>query len=266
MIYISPHGGICNMMRTILAMYDICNRINEPMSIYWEYTAHGKSFWRYAELPLEWYEIFQNKITDVVNTLPSNIVSYVNDKPDYPHSPNIVTSVDLNKLKKLVEGNNVLIDSWGLNYEEMNSASDLNFNILKFNDDYYQTVSKIITDQNIVGIHIRRSDFLTQGCIITPLSFFVNSIENELCNDYTTKFFVATDDKETESYLINRFANKIITYPKNEYSRGSKSFVKTGIVDLLCLSKCKKIYGSYDSSYSRTASHLGKIELILSKE
>lgn len=46
------------------------------------------------------------------------------------------------------------------------------------------------------------------------------------------------------------------------WGRDSKKAMVGGIVDCLCLSKCKMILGSYSSVFSNFAAKCGRIEMI----
>jgi hypothetical protein len=86
----------------------------------------------------------------------------------------------------------------------------------------------------------------------------------DLSQDSEVDFFLATDDIETEKMLENLFPGKIITI-KKELARGSKIGMVGAIVDLYCLAKCSRIYGSYYSSFSDIASRIGSIPLKILK-
>lgn len=90
-------------------------------------------------------------------------------------------------------------------------------------------------------------------------------MEEELHNNSTVNFYLATDDKETQHQLLNRFRSKMIVYHK-VLDRNLEKGVIDAVVDMYCLSNTKYIYGSYWSSFSDIASRVGNIELkVLSK-
>lgn len=127
---------------------------------------------------------------------------------------------------------------------------------------------KDIWQEEVIGLHIRRTDFLNAVNVrFTESEFssdekFVRAIEREVdrgCN----KFFLATDNEDTKKSISDKFPGKIISYCKT-FSDKEKRHTSVGdaLVDLYLLSKCKKIIGSYSSSFSKYAAQLGKVPLI----
>jgi hypothetical protein len=119
-------------------------------------------------------------------------------------------------------------------------------------------------DCPLVGLHIRRTDH-TKAIENSPIVLFEACIIHELKNDPKTKFYLATDENDVKTQLIKLFANTIIT-KEFELSRITKSGVENAVLDLYMLSKTSRIYGSDGSSFSETAHHIGKNELILLKK
>lgn len=74
------------------------------------------------------------------------------------------------------------------------------------------------------------------------------------------------NDRIIKDDLKKRFGESIITY-NAELSRASENGMKDALIELLVLSKTKKIFGSWWSSYSEMAAKIGNIDLeILKKE
>ena len=67
-----------------------------------------------------------------------------------------------------------------------------------------------------------------------------------------------TDDDGLRSELVERYPNNIRARTK-VLKRSHGGGVKDAIVDLFLLSKCSKIYGSFPSSFSLSASLIGKV-------
>jgi hypothetical protein len=116
---------------------------------------------------------------------------------------------------------------------------------------------------NTIGIHIRRTDHV-ESIENSPIELFIQAIENELLIDINTKFYVSTDDIQTELFLKEKFGSKIIT-SKKTFSRTSLDGVKGAMIDLYSLAATKKIYGSYYSSFSDIAASIGDIKLEIIK-
>ena len=56
-------------------------------------------------------------------------------------------------------------------------------------------------------------------------------------------------------------AEKLIVYEEKVLDRDSKAGIQDALVDMLCLSKCQKILGSYQSTFSLIPSIMGNVEL-----
>ena len=114
---------------------------------------------------------------------------------------------------------------------------------------------------NTIGLHIRRTDH-KESIENSPLSLFVQRINEELRQDPSACFYLSTDDPETAASLKKLYGEKILLYPK-EFSRTSAQGIKDAVVDLFCLSKTCKIIGSFNSSFSNIASRIGQIKLYI---
>ncbi len=114
----------------------------------------------------------------------------------------------------------------------------------------------------IVGVHIRRGD--NEASIqVSPTEAFIERMQREMDRDPEVRFFLATDDRATERVVADRFPGRVSTRGK-ELSRTQAAGVRDALVDLLVLSKCPLILGSYWSSFSQTAAELGggKLEIV----
>jgi hypothetical protein len=125
--------------------------------------------------------------------------------------------------------------------------------------------SYILESNNIIGIHIRRTDNLN-SILNSPLELFILKMNSEIRKNANIKFYLATDDYDTFESLQKLFSDKIIYFKKN-YERSKSENIINAFVDLYSLSLCNKIYGSYSSSFSEIASLYNLAPLqILKKE
>lgn len=116
-------------------------------------------------------------------------------------------------------------------------------------------------DDHVIGIHIRRTD--NSGSIKhSPLSLFVNKIQQELSLDPVARFYVASDDLAEKRKLKELFGERIIT-SWNEVRRDTEQGIKDAVVELYTLASTKKIYGSASSTYSMFAADLGGADLLI---
>ena len=125
---------------------------------------------------------------------------------------------------------------------------------------------EVITDKNIIGIHIRRTDNL-KSIKYSPTNLFIDKMKEELSNNSDAKFYLATDDPNEEKELKDRFKTHILIYTKTSLNRNDPNAIYDAVIDLYHLSQCKKLYASYWSSFSDIAALWGNInKYVLAKD
>lgn len=111
-----------------------------------------------------------------------------------------------------------------------------------------------------VGVHVRRTDHV-DATKNSPLAIFIEKMRTEM-EGRDTDFYVTTDDVTAIEELKQHFpAEKLIVYEDKVLDRDSKTGIQDALVDMLCLSKCRKILGSYQSTFSLIPSIMGQAEL-----
>lgn len=127
--------------------------------------------------------------------------------------------------------------------------------ILKNLDQWQQENAK-----EYVGLHIRRTD---HGNAIdsSPDGLFEEVITG---SHKGTKFFLCTDDAETENRFRALFGDRILSYSRNK-SRDSRDGIRDAVMDLLLLSRSSHVYGSFKSTFSSFAADYGNIPLTVLK-
>lgn len=106
----------------------------------------------------------------------------------------------------------------------------------------------------LIGVHIRRGD--NDAAIqVSPVEAFIERMQLEVDQDPEVSFYLATDDPVTETRVKECFPGRVLTRPK-VFARNRAEGVRDALVDLLVLSRCRLILGSYWSSFSDTASEL----------
>lgn len=138
---------------------------------------------------------------------------------------------------------------------------------LVFKTEYWNAVEQILGNvkrEGLVGVHIRRTDH--NKCIrMSPLHTFLSKMNQLVENNPQIRFFLATDDEDTQKELIGRYGDKIIVQDKI-WGRDSKDGMKSGIIDCLCLSRCSFVLGSCTSAFSEFSARYGSIELMQMQE
>lgn len=110
-----------------------------------------------------------------------------------------------------------------------------------------------------VGVHIRRADN-TKAIALSPLKRFVEAMEKELRGSPDTRFFLATDSEDVRTACREIFgADKIVTREQVNLARDDRAGVEDAVIDLWCLSRTQKVFGSYWSSFSESAAKIGGV-------
>jgi len=127
--------------------------------------------------------------------------------------------------------------------------------------------------KNIVGVHARRTEFLLnadgRGSVSSDERFF-ERMRQIIEKNPKTRFFLATDSKETEQNFIREFGNKIIVFSGKNWDKSSKESIQHALIDLLLLAKTRHILGTYLSTFTEIAWWLGnckaQVEIMGQKE
>lgn len=135
-----------------------------------------------------------------------------------------------------------------------------NLNLFEFSNIINKRYKKyaVHVDSNTIGLHIRRGDHGLSRKYSTDRSFekLLNTLNK---GNKTSKIFLCTDDFSLRKKLTTQFSN-IICFD-HELNRNTKDGMINALLDLYTLSKCGLIYGSYWSSFSELAAHIGRVEL-----
>jgi hypothetical protein len=114
-----------------------------------------------------------------------------------------------------------------------------------------------------IGIHVRRAEFPLPLCpYAQPLRYY-EAVIRSLPED--TRFFVSTDSQEAFRWLRARFGDRVFQRPKVHDNRSSVAGIREGLIDMLLLSRCSAIVGTYGSSFSGIAGLAGKRPVLMVK-
>lgn len=135
--------------------------------------------------------------------------------------------------------------------------------------------------KQVYGIHIRMTDNVKGFGINSKFNFekfpelssFIKFINRKIIENPRQVFFLATDNKNIEKHLIKKFGDRILVYHKRFERQFMFSFhnfklvrrkqrttsIELALIELLLLSRCKHILGTYWSSYSKLAAIWGGV-------
>lgn len=134
------------------------------------------------------------------------------------------------------------------------------FSEIKFRENLSEEANSVLAGNECVGIHIRRTDHLA-AIENSSTENFVKKMQEIIAEDAEVKFFLATDDVTEQKRMIDLFGDRIIIQQNKVWGRDNTAAMISGIVDMLCLSKCKRIIGSYTSAYSYFAAVYGQKDI-----
>lgn len=230
----------------------------------WELNAKFTDFWEpngfkiiYIDeynWPLRWI----NKLDIVEKCLSAN--SYIINDVEMYHIRDEINGYNFsNYLEKYREHNRLFMETCFNFYPNRMLKLNEIFIPKKYILDIINTW--IETNENeYIGLHIRRTDH-ANAIGFSPNELFCEVIENHP----QEKFFLCTDDVQTENYFSKKYSSQIMTYSKNK-QRNSSSGMLCAIIDLLLLSRSRIIYGSYNSTYSSFAAEFENKELVVLKK
>ncbi len=239
-------GGLCNRMRTMSSVLDLSERLNQKAIFVWV---------KMPDINASFDHLFVHFPATVISLKARGCVFKIIDFIKKHWKGIIIDDSFANKYCKsnlssnfhLFKNKSILVHSC----ENLTKTEDFSM--------FHPKLRGTFECDNCIGIHIRRTDNV-QSILHSPTSLFIQRIQKEIDNDPDVRFYLATDDEKEEEFIRNHFPNHILTYSKRSLDRNNPVGIDDALIDLINLSRCKKILGSYYSSFSDTAASWGNIE------
>lgn len=264
MLIIEPTHGLCNRLRVIRSGINLALKYNLKLHIIWRVN---------SELGCRFEDLFQTSKFFTIQNVEGTFGKI------YCRAKKMLSDVVIGQ-KEIIEYE--LNDDKMDEYLEKHGLSDNKKIYIKTYDEFYtqstyvtyewlkpvckieKTIEQILNPigNKGIGVHIRRTDNIA-SINASPLELFSNMIGRELANDEKAKFFIASDDIEVKEFLQKKFGTCIYTNMESVLNRDSRKGMESSVVDLFVLSRMKRIYGSYWSSFSEEAAKVGGVELII---
>lgn len=131
----------------------------------------------------------------------------------------------------------------------------INQEILDYVDDFTKEW------KDMIGVHIR-------SWYCSKNRFHSNDIfENEIDKLNPDKFFFCCDNSDVQKYFMNKYKDRIITYERQIFNHphlaesghhDDVQITTDAFIELLILSKCSTIVGTYDSTFDEVAWWMSK--------
>jgi len=267
MLELIPIEGLCNKMRAIDSAVSFCATYNIPLKIYW---IRDKKLINCQFQDL--FEPIENLSLYEMDDLPFKL--RIGGKRNF-FLPNLLRKLPLSG--KVFKGFDIKdFKNQGGDFKELYDEHKrlIFFSFSRFFDtekayDIFKPVplvQEMIAKETqrfnefTIGIHIRRTDH-ELAITKSPLALFEEKINKEISINNKVNFYLCSDCSATKKHLVNKYGETIFT----NFESGDRTTLKgmyRGITELYSLSKTIKIYGSYGSSFSGTASILAGIERI----
>jgi hypothetical protein len=259
MIILEPIGGLCNRLRAIDSAIALSKEISKPLHVVWACNSDiNCKFSRLFEIPEEIQKLTELKIRSriiyfSINQLAGLYFSrsgnyYLKDITCLPE-PDVF-------IDRLRRAGKIYIRAYSPFYPPAKLFRHfVPKAFLQEKIDRYKS-------KNMIGVHIRRADNL-KSIIYSPLQKFIERMHEEIAQDNRIRFFVATDDPSAEIRLKEVFKDRVIFHPKKSVARNNPLAIEDAVVDLFCLANCRKLIGSYWSSYTNAAWQINQIEYII---
>ena len=261
LITVAPIGGLCNRMRAIASALSLGRRSGARVELLWyldsSLNCDFKAIFTQPEglsrvIVVDLTSIWGRWLRKILVFLRSRGGRSLYDQGYIAKARQAGLPLDQEFFNK-----NVFIETSSSFSEPLNY---LDFKPVKDIEELIDLTS--VQLDNAVGIHIRRSDNIL-SIKHSPTEKFEEIMLGMLASGYCERFFLSTDSADVEQYMLDKFKDRLVIHPKRTCDRSVDDSIKDAVIDLYCLASCKKIVGSYWSSFSETAASIGGKELVV---
>jgi len=266
MIVFYPRCGLANRMRVIDSAINLCSQFEKPYRIYWlkdsELNCNFSSIWK----PISGLRDTNIPLLPLFFKLRrrSKIFRFLLSCLDMWHILKVFNEMEYEEWLQLIQMpkkfqayRHIFVSSFSAFYP----SSVFRTNLFCLQPTLFSKVEDetMVFDDNTIGIHIRRTDNIL-SIKQSPLSLFEERMNKDLNTNPNMKFYVASDASDIKHYLKDCFKDKVIL-SNGILERNTEAGTLQAVVELYALSRTSKILGSYYSSFSVIASHLGSISM-----
>jgi hypothetical protein len=265
MIILEPTSGLCNRMRAIDSAVALGKILKKKVTVIW---------YRDYLLNCSFSELFKpiesiDKIIEFrfITRFDREIFQRLSKLIMKAYCHHFLSNNDIIQLKKngsvyqfLNNKNCVCIRTYQSFFKP-----EQPYAIFKPQNDLAKIIDTYNINHNFIGVHIRRMDNL-KSIENSPTELFIKQLEEEIERDPAVKFFVASDSLEDKKLISNHFPDRVKQHNVEDFNRNKPEAIKNALIDLYCLAGCRKIIGSYWSSFSTTASKINNVDLLRIKK
>ena len=257
MVIIQPSGGLCNRMRVINSSLELAKRKNAKLLVLWYVADELNAPFESLFQPVEKFKVINFTSLKDLRKLWYQLTARtrVSNADIENNTTNGTLNQDFFDSIKLP----AYIFTWEHFYD-----ADENFKLFKPTGELQRRIDEVTKHftEDMVSVHIRRTDQVV-SIAHSKTENFIELMNREIEANPEVKFFLATDDKEEEALLRKTFPGRIVSNENRTLRRDSLDGMYDALLDLYCLAACKKIIGSYFSSFTDTAASLGGIPKLI---
>ncbi len=264
---LEPCAGLGNRLLAMASAYEVCRSLNRELVIVWKREAgcNAKASDLFSFKGVKVVEISENGYRkDFFGTIKGNII-----KKKYRNKGTVFfpcEKIDAYKqqekfaeLKELIATEPVCYIKSYTNMCELTETSFTFLNPALTIEKKGAAVFSAISEKT-VGVHIRRTDH-ADAIRNSPLELFYERMNREI-KENDANFYITTDDFKVEKELRANFpAERLVFYEGKLIDRDSKAGIEDALIDMLALSRCNRIIGSYKSTFSLIPSIMSGIPL-----
>lgn len=264
MITVLPEGGLCNRMRVVASSWLVAQAAAQPLRVLWyrtpDFNARFNALFETAALPFAVVEVDALRRRDRLMWRVRELARRAAGHTVIGPRQSVAGQFDAHQIVARLRGSQ--------GYIRTNSRLMVQPDMYRMFRPTAELAARIDPLQtrlaSSVGVHVRRTDNL-QASAESTQDRFVALMQAEVAADAQAKFFVASDSPEVMSALRCAFGDRIWDYPKRALARDDPVALADAVVDLYALGQCRKLIGSYWSSFTDTAAELRGIECTIAR-
>lgn len=274
-IIAQPDAGLGNRLNSIYSGLYYSRRYNAPLNILWlRENCCNVGFTDLFEIPenVSIHTIYHlgYKNRYAVKSLISDLfMKFFKTRIAYYNSEQTAALFDAKKeegICSVIENfDTVCFKSYRRNCSKEHFIESMAY--LRPNKEIEGRVNEIMcdfADKRVIGIHIRRTDHIVSiknSSLDSFVSYMKAESQRGTAEGQETVFYLATDDSKIEAELTKEFRCIPHINFSDAKSRSTTAGMKDAFVDMLCLSRCEKIFGSFESTFSQMAAMIGNVPL-----
>ncbi len=270
-LYINPTGGLANRMRAMAGGLAMARDFGFGAEVLWPVNKDlGASFDRLFLMPEMDIEIKN------VAALPDLFLF------DEPRKKNFFLSQICHKARfsRCFFDNGTENPIMGLGREDLQGFARIlvrsGLAIYPFSREMYRELFRplphieeiaenaVSGQSGLIGLHIRRTDN-RMSIENSPDRMFFDIIDRTLAEDSSSRFYLASDDAGVKDEFLRRYGRGTILTMDRPVARNTADGMGDALAEMIVLSRCRIVYGSYWSSFSEAAALLGGTRLVALK-